>query len=312
MNSSSEQNRLLADELVSRKSFADAIQILKKLVSDYPHEESHLLALAWAYHDAGMLPEAVDCFEKLLDNELKRNTFTGFAYDELVRIYKQTLQYDRLVSICERAVSAQPDDITLLNEVGNAYCKAGEAQKAAGTFRRLIDMEPEASVYHCLLGNALIELGDIEGAANAYNRAIAIDPSETVNFMFRLGNALMEGGYAPEAENHLKMCIEHQIEEPLYHCALGDCLIRQNKPFEAVISYENAVRLDGSSAGVYYNRLGNSFMNGRHFLQAADAFRKALRHEPGNVLYRLHLTEAYRSGNLLAEAEQMLRELNHN
>ncbi len=312
MDISSEQDRLLADELVSRKNFADAIQILKKLVSEHPHEESHLLALAWAYHDSGMFPEAVDCFEKLLDNELKRNTFTGFAYDELVRIYKQTLQYDRLVSICERAVSAQPDDITLLNEMGNAYRKAGKTQKAAETFRRLIDMEPDASVYHCLLGNVFVELGDLEGAAQAYNRAIAIDPSEIVNFMFKLGNALMEGGYAPAAETHFKMCIEHQIEEPLYHCALGDCLIRQNKPVEAVISYENAVRLDGKSAGIYYNRLGNSFMNAGHFEQAADAFRKALRHEPRNVLYRLHLTEAYRSGNLLAEAEQTLRELNHN
>jgi tetratricopeptide (TPR) repeat protein len=311
MHSSSEQDRLLADELISRKCFTDAIRILKELVSKHPHEKSHLLALAWAYHDSGMLPETVECFEKLLDNELKRNTFTGFAYDELVRIFKQTLQYDRLVSICERAVSAQPNDITLLNEMGNAYRKAGVTKKAAETFRQLIDLEPDASVYHCLLGNVLVELGDPEGAAKAYNRAIEIDPSEIVKFMFRLGNAFMEGGHAQEAEKRFKICIEYQIEEPLYHCALGDCLVSQNKIIESIVCYENAVRIDNGSAGAYYNRLGNSLMKAGHFQQAADAFRKALMHEPRNTLYRIHLTEAYKFGNLPAEAEQALKELNH-
>lgn len=311
MNNSSDKDRILADEMIGRKCFADAIPILKELVAKHPHDESHLLALAWAYHDAGMLPEAVACFEKLLDHELKRNTFTGFAFDELVRIFKQTLQYDRLVSVCERAVSAQPDDITLLNEMGHAYHKAGEAQKAADTFHRLIAMEPDASVYCCFLGNVLAEQGDIEGAEKAYRRAIEIDPSETANFLFRLGNAFMEGGHKREAESHFKNCIEYEIEEPLYHCALGDCLVRQNKTGEAVICYENAVRLDPGSAGSYYNRLGNSLMKDGHLKLAADAFKKALRIEPENDLYRIHLAETYRAGNLLDEAEQVLRQLKH-
>lgn len=308
MNDSGDKDRLLADEMISRKCFEEAIPILRELVARHPHDESNLLALAWAYHDSGMLPEAVDCFERLLDNELRRNTFTGFAFDELVRIFKQSLQYDRLVSVCERAVSAQPDDITLLNEMGHAYHKAGDPLKAAETFRRLMAMEPDASAYCCFLGNVLAGQGDIEGAEKAYRRAIEIDPSETASFMFRLGNAFMEGGYEREAESHFKNCIEHQIEEPLYHCALGDCLARQNKTGEAVICYENAVRLDPGSAGSYYNRLGNSLRRDGHLQPAADAFKKALRIEPENDLYRINLAETYRAGNLPDEAEQVLRQ----
>ncbi len=76
----------LADGLMKEKRYEDAAELYKRLVEMHPGEDSFLLLLAWAYHDSGRLDTAIGCFELLFSSELKRNVFTGFAFDELVRM----------------------------------------------------------------------------------------------------------------------------------------------------------------------------------------------------------------------------------
>jgi hypothetical protein len=127
-----------AEECLRAGDYQTAIDSYRTLVADYPDEESLLLALAWAYYDAGRQDQAIRCFEQLFHQELSRNIFTGFAYDELVRILRTSRQYDRLVDVCTRAVAAWPDDIALLKELGTAYLQAGMTRKAKVVCRRAI------------------------------------------------------------------------------------------------------------------------------------------------------------------------------
>ena len=102
----------------------------EEIHKEYPEEESVILMLSWAYYDSGNTEQAVKYLNLLLERELKRKVFTGFAFDELVRIYKQEKDFEKLVEICERAIAAQPEDVGLLTELGNAYLQSGEAKKA--------------------------------------------------------------------------------------------------------------------------------------------------------------------------------------
>src|SRR5512137_2628696 len=95
----------LADDLMKKKRYDDAVILYEKLVDMHPGEDSFLLSLAWAYHDGGRIDDAIGCFERLLDAELERNVFTGFAFDELVRIYKEQGKYERLIDVCEKVVN---------------------------------------------------------------------------------------------------------------------------------------------------------------------------------------------------------------
>ncbi len=147
---------------------AEAIPLYRKLVETFPDEESHLLALAWALHDSGNPEEAAACFERLFQKELARKLFTGFAYDELVRIYREGKNWEGLISVCERAAAAQPEDVGLLKTLGDAYLAAERAADAVRVFERLTALEPDAPENWCALGNARLAAGDPGEAEAAY------------------------------------------------------------------------------------------------------------------------------------------------
>jgi len=89
----------LAESLFRRGEYQEAISLLEKIRKSSPEEESVILLLAWAYYDSGDTRKAEKCLNILLEKELKRRVFTGFAFDELVRIYKQEKNFKKLVKI---------------------------------------------------------------------------------------------------------------------------------------------------------------------------------------------------------------------
>jgi tetratricopeptide (TPR) repeat protein len=300
--------RHLADEFMKAKRYDDAIFLYQKLVETHPGEDSFLLSLAWAYHDSGMLDDAIVCFERLLSVELERRVFTGFAFDELVRIFKERGDYERLLDICERTVAAQPDDIAILNDLGDAYLKAGKASESVSVFRKMAEIEPDASATYCSLGNALVQAGDFDGAEAAYRRAVDIDPSEAGPFYNRLANVYCNQGHDERAEMAFRKCLEFRLDDPMYHCGLGDILVKLGKINAAHGIYEKAVDLHRTSAGAYYNRFGNTLARGNHHSQAIEAFKKAIAADPRNPFYYVHLADSYNALGLSDEAEKTYRQ----
>ncbi|MBI4632385.1 MAG: tetratricopeptide repeat protein [Deltaproteobacteria bacterium] len=284
--------REIAEQYLKEGRLQEAIGVYRELVNEYPDQDSYLLALAWACHDAGQIDAAVGCFDCLLEKELARNVFTGFAFDELVRIFKKGRQFDRLVALCEKAVARYPGDAGLLGELGQACLAAGDPGRAAGAYKRLIALDPDDPVFFCCLGDALLAARNPEGAEEAYRRAVELDADTAGGYYSKLAEGLLQVGAEERAEKVLRKCLECSPEESLYHLLLGDCLLRRKKLEEGEDQYEQAVKMNPASAGVYYNRLGNAFARARHHRRAAECFRKAIAADPSNTFYQVRLAEA--------------------
>lgn len=262
-----------AEACLQAGNYPAAIDIYLKLVADYPAEESLLLALAWAYHDASCPDKAIQYFEQLLAKELSRKVFTGFAYDELVRIYKASSQYERLVDVCARAVAAQPDDTMLLSELGAACLQAGMTQEARKACRRIIALEPDRASVYCLLGEAHLAAGEFAQAEKAYSRAARIDPDAAGSFLGRLAASYGRIGERQREEKILRRCLKIMPLDPLYHCRLGDCLINQGQVASATAAYEKAIALSPASADVFHHRWGNALAAAQYHQEAIAVFR---------------------------------------
>ncbi|MBN1613428.1 MAG: tetratricopeptide repeat protein [Deltaproteobacteria bacterium] len=286
--------------------YAEAIILYRKLMEMHPDRESYILALAWAYLDNGQRPEAIECFESLLEREMARNVYSGFAFDELVRIYKSERRFDRLIEICERIAKAQPDDVALLIDLGDAYLRAGNPYRAAVVFRRMIALEPDAPVYHCLLGNALLASGDFDGAEQAYERAAEIDPADTAALLDRMAGEFLTAGEYERAERALRKCLALVPDDVLYRLRLGDVMILEGKIDAATAIYETVIATQGASAGIYYNRLGNTLAKAHRHPEAIAAFRKAIEREPENPFYHRHLAASYLAIGKTDQAEEAL------
>jgi len=289
----SEQMGKAAEGHLQKGEYRAAIDLYRKLGERHPGDDSFVLALAWAYHDGGFMDEAVGCFENLLERELQRKIFTGFAFDELVRIFKRDGRYDRLVGICERAITAQPEDYALMGDLGEAYLKIGRIEKAVTVFRKMTDMEPEDAMAYCRLGNALVALESFAEAEAAYERAATIEPMTAGAYYSRLSEVYRQAGHYARAVRALDRCIRENASEPAYHLLFGDIMVEKGDIAAALSAYERAVKLRPDFTGAYYNRFGNTLVRFSHHEKAVLAFRKASTAEPDNPFYILYLAGTY-------------------
>lgn len=286
-------DRSRADDLMKAGRPAEAVVIYRKLVAGHPDEDSHMLSLAWALHDSGEAAEAALCFEALFRKELSRKLFTGFAYDELVRIYREGKNGESLVSVCERAVAAQPEDVGLLKTLGEVCLTAGKADRAVQVFLKLTGIEPDAPENWCSLGEGWLAAREPAQAETAYLKAAEIDRAAETLFLSRLADALLRAGYPERATAVWERCLALRPDEPFSWMGQGDVLIRLGKPDAAVEAYSRAVGLVPAAAGASWNRLGNRLAKEDLHAHAAAAFAKAIAAEPGNPLYPLRLAESY-------------------
>ena len=299
----------LAENLLKQRKYKKAITVLKNLHKNYPEEESILFMLSLAYYDDGDTKQAEKYLNVLLEKELKRKVFTGFAFDELVRIYKQEKDFVKLVEICEKAISAQPEDVGLLTELGSAYLQSGKAKKACGIYKRLISMESDNPVFYSLWGEALFAAGLIKESEKAFIKAGDIDSEQSDSYYFKIAILFQKAQNYKDAERLLNKCITVNSSNPLYYCSLGDSFISMGKIQNALEAYDKAIQYDDSRAAAYYNRLGNSLMKTDNFSQAADAFQSAIKYEPDRHYYS-NLASAYRGMGLAEQADMIMCEVN--
>lgn len=286
---------------------AEAVPLYRKWVADHPDEDSPLLALAWALYDSGEVAEAAACFEQLFSRELSRKLFAGFAYDELVRIYREEKSGDALVSVCERAVAAQPEEIGLLRTLGEACLSAGRADRAVSVFKKLTELEPDAPENWCSFGEGWLAAGDPAQAETAYNQAARIDPAAATLFYGRLADGLLRTGYPESAAAVWERSLALHSADPFSWMGFGETQIRLGKPDAAAEAYGRAVALRPMTAGAIWNRLGNRFAKEGLHPHAAAAFAKAIAAEPENPVYPLRLAESYAAQGFSDLAAEVLR-----
>ena len=298
-----------AQKLLRAGKYSEAIALYEVVHKTHPEEESVLLMLAWAHYDNGETSKALEYLEDIMERELKRKIFTGFAFDELVRIYKQERKFDNLVEVCKKAVTAQPQDVSLLAELGGAYLHAGKPGDACQVFEKLIDMENDNPAFYCRLGEALFAAGRTSESRTAYKQAAEIDPEDADRYYFQLANLFQNADLNHEALRLLNDCISVNHGNSLYYCALGDILIALGKTDDAITAYKTAIQHDNAGAGGYYNRLGQTLMRANHFSRAIDAFKAAIELDAAKPYYK-GLASAYDAMGHTDVAHELLQKIN--
>jgi len=300
-----ERNR--ADALILSGCYAEAIPIYRWLAETFPEEESHLLALAWALHDGGCLEEAVACFERLFEREVARKVFTGFAYDELVRIYRARQDWRALVLLCERAAAAQSDDAGLQQTLGEAYLSAGKTGEALQVFEALAHLEPESPENWCALGIARLATGDPGGAESACLRAAEIEPADAPAFFDRLAEGCLRYDHPERAKAALDHGLALDPGQPARWMTLAEALVRLERTAEAAEACEKAGSLNPATAGNCWHHLGNLLTKEGFHPQAAESFARAALAEPDNPRYLLRLAASYTAQGRIESAADVLR-----
>jgi len=226
--------------------------------------------------------------------------------------------------MCLRVLATRPDEPKAQHILGLVAQRSGNFADAIEHFQRAVEHAPDVALYHASLGEACrLTARNKEAIAHA-RRALALKP----DYAEALGNlalAMANLERPDEAVELLRRAVTTEPRNPDLHLRLGFVLVNQNRCEEAQATLEQVLALCPTSHDAF-NLLGRvAFMRGsldlalahyghalelKHdfvdawsgvgdalhalgrFAEAADAYRRAMQLQPGDMRVHLNLSAA--------------------
>ncbi len=134
---------------------------------------SYRYTLATILQSAGKTAEAVQLFEEVLTNDI------GFymAHVRLANIYEAQKDYARAAKSRQSAVDANPDDASLVMDLGVTIGKAGDFAAAESRMQQAYEANPRDVRPLFWLGIACAQQGKTPEARDAFERFVRLAPA---------------------------------------------------------------------------------------------------------------------------------------
>jgi len=175
------------------------------------------------------------------------------------------------------AVAREPDNAERQYQLGNALFDLQRYDEARIAYEAATKLSPEYGSAHCNLGLCLRFLGLVPQAIEEYRKAIAIDSNDTTT-RYNLIAALEASGDFDGVVKELQQFSELQPEDVQVTAHLANALFRVGRYQEAANAFEKVLRLDPGRADHYYN-LGLCFFCMENWDAALATWLTALAHD---------------------------------
>jgi predicted O-linked N-acetylglucosamine transferase (SPINDLY family) len=180
------------------------------------------------------------------------------------------------------------------------YHISGQLEKAAETYRKILETSPDNSRALHLLGVVADQSGETDKAVNLMKRALQIDPNDPACHC-DLGLALHNGGKPEEAIGFYQKAIQLRPDFFQAHNNLGYSLEFQGRLDEAISCYRKAIQLRPDFFQAH-NNLGNALRSQSKLEKAISCYQKAIQLQPGFAKAYNNMGSAFRSQGRLKEA----------
>lgn len=132
----------------------------------------HQYTLAYLHQLAGNSPEAARIYRGLLEDQLGLD----LGHAQLASALEGLGRWDEAVAERRNAVNANPDDPSLLFDLGVTLHNAGYSTESAGVLEQALAANPRETRAHFVLGAALRAQGKTDQARQAYTRFLKLAP----------------------------------------------------------------------------------------------------------------------------------------
>lgn len=156
------------------------------------------------------------------------------------------------------------------------------------------------------LGVALLEQYKHKEAADAFKRALQLDPALALA-RINLGIALFNVPDLPAAQRELQNAATAAPNAPQPHYVLGLLAKLQNRPAEAIASFQKVLALDPQDVGANVN-IGQLYAQQRKYPEAIAILRTAIAAEPYNTTALYNLGTALLRGGQREEGNKVIQQ----
>jgi tetratricopeptide (TPR) repeat protein len=185
----------------------------------------------------------------------------------------------RSIGPYEAARALRPDNVAVLNNLGDAHRMAGNTAAAIAAQRESVRLDPSNPVSYLNLGVALSDTSNQAAAADAFREAIRLDPNSAQGYI-GLGIVLDRMRNAPGALAAFREAVKLAPTNAQALVCLGDALAAGGDSPGALAAYREATRVRPDYVNAHFH-LG-LLLNARRERDAAiGAFREVIRLQPG-------------------------------
>jgi arylsulfatase A-like enzyme/Tfp pilus assembly protein PilF len=247
---------------------AEAIAMLRRVVSEDPNVIDGWFMLGIAYAKAGKYPDAIASYA--------------------------------------RALQLKPDyDLALIN-MANAYRSMGNDAAALAGYERYIKVDPENAFVRYQIGEIYLDQGNLDRAETEYAEALRIDPKQA-SAMVAKGVIAFKRGKLPEAEKHFKDALVIKADVRLAHFNLALIAESRGDDAGADAEYRTEIDHHPTAYKALFN-LGRLKARKGDATAAIDLYRKAVEANTAFAEGHFYLAKLLLDGGQsLADAETYAR-----
>ena len=162
---------------------------LKKSVKLKPDYSNAYNYLGFVYFRLGRVNEAIEAYNKALDNLLYLNPQD--AHLNLGVAYLSLKQYQKAKVHLEEAIRLVPDFAAAYHSLGKTYEGLRQYDKARTSYEKAVEFNPNYSEAYLSLGKLLYRSGERQKAIKAFDKVMRLDPgSDRANEALRYLRAL--------------------------------------------------------------------------------------------------------------------------
>jgi Flp pilus assembly protein TadD len=105
---------------------------------------------------------------------------TAYGLFQRARVLLKRRHHAQAAVLLERADRLEPRKGSIVEALARAYFNSGQHDRAAESFRRLVDIDPSTAYGHFGLGQALKQLGQRDAARVHLRLAVALAPDSSL------------------------------------------------------------------------------------------------------------------------------------
>jgi tetratricopeptide (TPR) repeat protein len=283
----------VGDLLLKQNRFDEAERAYAQILELSPDEAYAVLGLGRCYFEQGRWDDARQQLE-----EVVVMTHYQLGYDLIVTVY-QELGLDRRADELrgrQRASGAFRDPADPWIEVLDRDCydvyrlsmRAGEAtrngkpEEAIRLLKRTLELAPESTSLHFQIGTTYKGMGYITEARGHLERCIVLEPGFPDAYA-HLSDLFTQAGKISESDRVLAAGLAACPDSPGLHLMYARRLEKAGRTREAILEYENSIRLRPEEADASIE-LANLYFQLDRIDDGVAQLRIALQSEPDNPM----------------------------
>lgn len=271
----------------------------------------HVASLLLAVHEND---SAIGLLRKLSDRQTA--AFASWAQFDLALAYLFAGSYQEAADQAQNFIGALrsrgPESAKMVpgwSLTGIAYARLGQGERAVDALRRAAALAPDREEHWLNLTRELMELSRYSEAIFAVQDGIAANP-KSYALHLRLGAADLSAGRYTEAETVFRKLVEAGDPLPTSYIGLAQVLLRMGRAEEAVSELSAAQQKLGAMFLISYFR-GLSLDRAGKGWEAIPAFQQAIRLNPSSAEAHLELGKTELTVGRVSDAIVELEEALH-